>query len=263
MASPDIIVADTVTKLGPDAAGQVAIAASHGGAFAGYEAARAGVRGVILHDSGVGLDDAGIGCLAYLEALGIAAATIDYKTAIIGNGQSLATDGVISFVNDTAAKAGCSPGQKAMACAEAMRSAPGSAGKVPVYEEARFVLRDGTPLVRGCDSVSLVRAEDEGAIVITASHGETLTTSPTWSRAKVTAAVFNDAGSDQVTRLPDLDTHGIPAATVATASARIGDARSSYEDGILSHVNETAAALGAAPGMSTIAFVDLMIEKSA
>ena len=261
----EILIVDTVTKLGAESAGNVVIAGSHGGVYAGFEAARAGVRGVILHDAGIGLDKAGIGSLSYLEDLGIAAATIDYRTAIIGNGESLANDGIISFVNGTAAKVGCAPGQKAMECALAMRAAPGSSGDVPVYEEARFVIRDGAdgPIVRGCDSVSLVKAEDEGAIVITASHGEVLASSPTWgNRPQVSAAIFNDAGSDLVSRLPDLDTRSIPAATVATASARIGDARSGYDDGVLSHVNNAAAALGAEPGMTTIAFVDLVIEKT-
>lgn len=265
MNSEEILIVDTVTKLGADAAGKVVIAGSHGGVYAGFEAARAGVRGVILHDAGVGRDAAGIGSLAYLENLGIAAATIDYSTATIGNGESLANDGVISFVNDTAATAGCAPGQRAIACARAMCAAPGSSSDVPVYEEARFFIRDGAdgPIVRGCDSVSLVKDEDEGAIVITASHGEVLATAPTWGhRPQVLAAVFNDAGSTRASRLPDLDTRAIPAATVATASARIGDARSSYEDGVISHVNETAASLGAKAGMSTIAFVDLVIEKT-
>ena len=265
MVGTGVHIVDSVTQLGPDDSGKVSIAASHGGVYAGYLAARAGVRGVILHDAGVGLDEAGVGALDYLQELGIAAATIDYRSAVIGDGASMANDGVISFVNDAAAKVGCVVGQKAMECARAMKSAPGGSGDVPVYEEARFVIRagNGGPEVRGCDSVSLVKPEDEGAIVITASHGEVLAGSPTWgNRPKVLAAVFNDAGSDIASRLPDLDTRGIAAATVATASARIGDARSCYETGVISHVNDTAAALGAKPGMTCIAFVDLVIDKA-
>jgi len=53
-----------------------------------------------------------------------------------------------------------------------------------------------------------------------------------------------------VSRLPALDRRGIAALTVAAASARIGDARSSYEDGVLSRVNGSAAALGLKPGMT-------------
>ena len=265
MVGTGVHIVDSVTQLGPDDSGKVSIAASHGGVYAGYLAARAGVRAVILHDAGVGLDEAGIGALAYLQNLGIAAATIDFRSAVIGNGGSMANDGVISFVNDAAAGLGCAPGQKAVDCAEAMAGAPGGTGDVPVYEEARFVIREGNggPIVRGCDSVSLVKAEDEGAVVITASHGEVLAGSPTWgNRATVLAAVFNDAGSELVSRLPDLDSRGIPAATVATASARIGDAKSGYDDGVISHVNDTAAALGATPGMTCIAFVDLVIDKA-
>jgi len=261
MSDTGIRIVDSVTQLGSDDAGAVAIAASHGGVYAGYLAAKAGVRAVILHDAGVGLDDAGVGALDYLQGLGIAAATIDYRSAVIGNGNSLAEDGTISFVNAAAAAAGCTPGQAAMNCARAMQDAPGGAGDVPVYEEARFVIRTGNggPAVLGCDSTSLVKAGDTGAIVITGSHGELLAGSPSWgNRPDVLAAVFNDAGSDIASRLPDLDTRGIAAATVATASARIGDARSCYETGEISHVNETAAALGARPGMTCIEFVDLM-----
>lgn len=264
MTGAGVHIVDSVTLLGPDDASKVAIAASHGGVYAGYLAARVGVRAVILHDAGIGLDDAGIGSLGYLQDLGIAAATIDYRSAIIGNGNSMADDGIISFVNNAAAGLGCTPGQTAMECARAMGAAPGGSGDVPVYEEARFIIREGNgrPEVRGCDSVSLVKPEDEGVIVITASHGEVLAGSPTWgSRPKVLAAVFNDAGSDVASRLPDLDNHGIAAATIATASARIGDARSGYNDGVISHVNETAAAFGATPGMTCIAFVDLVSKK--
>jgi hypothetical protein len=48
---------------------------------------------------------------------------------------------------------------------------------------------------------------------------------------------------------------GIAAATVSAASARIGDARSTYEDGIVSRVNARAAALGLRDGISAREFV--------
>jgi hypothetical protein len=263
MADDDILVLDSVTKFGPDSPGKVAIAASHGGVYAGYLAAKARVRGVILHDAGIGKDRAGIGSLAYLDDLQIAGATIDCKSARIGDGESMANDGTISHVNETARRAGCAPGQGAMDCARAMRSARGPEGEAPGYAEARFAIieKPGQRRVMGCDSVSLVRPEDDGDIVITASHGEVLKKDPVWgARPDVLAAVFNDAGSDAPSRLPDLDARGIAAATVSTASARIGDARSGYEDGILSFVNETARAHGAAPGMSCREFVDLMLD---
>ena len=66
-----------------------------------------------------------------------------------------------------------------------------------------------------------------------------------------------------VTRLPALDARGIAAGTVAAASARIGDARSTYEDGILTRINSRAAALGIAAGMMAREFVAITRRAAA
>jgi hypothetical protein len=97
--------------------------------------------------------------------------------------------------------------------------------------------------------------------VHTGSHGGLLGGRPdTALKADALAALFNDAGigidEAGVTRLPALDKRGITAGTVAATSARIGDARSTYEDGILTRVNERAAALGIRPGMTVREFVE-------
>ncbi len=262
MNDSEILVLDSATKFGPDSPGKIAIAASHGAIYAGYLAARAGLRGIILHDAGIGRDAAGISSLPYLDEFGVAAATVDHHSARIGDGASMATTGRISHVNKTARAAGCAPGQTSMACAHAMRSAPGTTGVPQSLDEARFYIRDAadTPRIIGCDSVSLVGPDDAGDIVITASHGALLREAPSWGeRPDVLAAVFNDAGSDFPTRLPDLDGRGIAGATVTAESARIGDARSTYDDGVISHVNETARKCGATPGISCREFVELML----
>ena len=110
------------------------------------------------------------------------------------------------------------------------------------------------------DSASAVGPEHVGAIVVTGSHGGLLGGQPaTALKYDALAALFNDAGigidEAGVTRLPALDARGIAAATVAASSARIGDARSTYEGGIVSRVNARAAALGIAPGASAREFV--------
>ncbi len=264
MPANDILILDTVTKLDRSAFGRIAIAASHGGVYAGYLAARCGVRGVILHDAGIGKDQAGISSLPYLDGLGIACATVDHTSARIGSGAEMARNGIISHINESARAAGCAPGQSAMDCAIAMETNRALGGEVAGYDEARFILLEqpGEPKVIGCDSTSLVRAEDEGQVVVTASHGDLLETSPSWgNRPYVLAAIFNDAGSENPTRLPDLDTRGIAGATVSTDSARIGDARSTYEDGIISHINESARARGARVRMTCREFVDRMIDS--
>src|SRR5438270_8389193 len=118
MADPGILIADSVTRLGPEHIAAVLIAGSHGGVYAACLAARAGLRAVILNDAGVGLDQAGIAGLAYLDGYGMAAATIGHDTARIGDGADMARRGVISHVNATAARLGCAPGQACRAAAE-------------------------------------------------------------------------------------------------------------------------------------------------
>ena len=49
-------------------------------------------------------------------------------------------------------------------------------------------------------------------------------------------------------RLAALEARGIAAITVAATSARIGDARSTLHDGVISAANPRAAALGAVVG---------------
>ncbi len=103
------------------------------------------------------------------------------------------------------------------------------------------------------DSASLVTAEDVGAIIITGSHGGLIGGDPQKAlRVDGFAAIFNDAGIGKddagITRLPALDDRGIAAFTVAASSARIGDARSTLSDGLISRVNKTAEVLGAREG---------------
>lgn len=265
-ADSDIAILDSITKLGPAYKDKVAIAASHGGIYAGYLAARDGARAVILHDAGIGKDRAGIASLAYLDGIGFPAATIDHKTGRIGDGRSMAEGGVISHANRTATSLGCKPGQSALECARAMVKAPPFRGAAPKYDEGRFLLRHnpGEPEVWGCDSVSLVKEGDEGRIIVSASHGEVLAADPSWGkRPKVLAALFNDAGADIAegggSRLPDLDRLGIAAGLVDCRTARIGDSRSSWETGTISAANERARALGATAGMTTQDFVAAVI----
>lgn len=253
-----MLVVDSITKLPPDARGAIAIAGSHGGVYPAFLAAAAGLRGVVLHDAGIGLDEAGVACLAYLERLGRPAATVAHTSARVGDGADMARRGVVSRVNGSAARLGAEPGQAAADCARRFVAAPDPSLQPPPYEESRFVLRTARgdePAVLGLDSASLAREGDETSIIVSGSHGGLLGRSPA-SALKVSAAgaVYNDAGvgvdEAGIGRLAALDLRGIPAATVDAFTARIGSARSTWETGVVSHVNRTAAALGCRPGTS-------------
>ncbi|SEO42093.1 hypothetical protein SAMN04490248_10531 [Salinihabitans flavidus] len=259
-----VLLADSVTKLGPEAAGRVVVSGSHGGRYAAYLAFRAGCRAVILNDAGIGLDAAGIGGLEWLEAQGMAAASVDHRSADIGDARAMLERGWISYVNAGAARLGVRPG---MACAEAvgrLEQANPPGGACDKVTEARQVL---TPAGATCrlvlvDSAGLVQPEDAGQVVVTGSHGAVFGGDPA-NALKVAArlALFNDAGGGVGQgRLPVLESRGIAAATVAAHSARIGDARSTWEDGVISACNSRAEAFGARAGMAARDLVQAALE---
>src|SRR3954468_7118565 len=116
----DVLVVDSATRLDASAKGRVAVCGSHGGLFPGWLAARAGVRGVILHDAGIGRHSAGIAGVLWLSGLGIAACAVDYRRARIGDGREVLESGVISAVNEAAAARGCLPGHTAKQAAQCL-----------------------------------------------------------------------------------------------------------------------------------------------
>ncbi len=261
-----IMVADTATKLGPEHGGQVVISASHGGLYAAYLTARAGVRAVILNDASVGKDRAGIAGLGYLDDIGLAAATISHDSARIGDGRDSAARGRISHVNETARRLGCATGQSAMDCARVMIAALPAFKDPPHYGESRYLLRadPDAPEVWAMDSISLLLPDDAGRILIAASHGGLVGGRPDgFVKAGLLGLVLNDAGVGMddagIGRLPTLDELGIPGATVTAASARIGDGRSCYQDGVISHVNATAARAKLEPGMTTRQLIERLL----
>ena len=255
--------ADSITRLGPEFRGTVLVAGSHGGRYCGYLAALAGLRGVILNDAGVGKDQAGIGALDYLERLGVAAATVAHTSARIGDAADTFDRGCISHFNESAKTLGCAEGQRCREAAEAMGRGLVYEGDVPGYEEARELLRESPVPVVACDSASLIEEDDVDTIIVTGSHGGSLAGRPDYGiKVKAHGAVFNDAGVGidlaGIRRLDILERAAIPAATVDSMSARIGDARSAWESGIISHINPQAARHGITVGMTVPAFADLL-----
>src|SRR3954449_12998370 len=114
------LILGSVTTFTPDARGRAAIAASHGGVYAAYLAAKAGIKAVILCDAGVGRERAGVGGLDYLDKLGVAAAAIGHRSARIGDGKDCDARGLITFANVLAAMSGVIPGMKANEALERM-----------------------------------------------------------------------------------------------------------------------------------------------
>jgi hypothetical protein len=255
-----IVTADSITRIGDEANGTVIVNASHGGIYAAYLAAKLHAAAAIFNDAGVGKDRAGIGGLDYLDGLGIAAATIGHDTARIGDGADMLARGIITHANALAVALGVRP---RLPCAEAaalLQQARPSDRLPPEALEAAFLVVPEQVQVWALDSASLILPEHRDSIVVTGSHGGLLGGKPeTALKYDVLGALYNDAGigidEAGISRLPALDSRGIPAATVSATSARIGDARSTYENGMISRVNAGAAALGLHAGISAREFV--------
>jgi hypothetical protein len=264
----EIIVLDSVTHLEARHHGKVAYCGSHGGIYAAYYAAAKGIAAVILNDAGIGRERAGVAGLALLERLGVPAAAISAWSARIGDGKDGVARGVISTVNGPAAALGVKPGQS---CSDALallhRAAPKASPKPDPLDESRFEAveagRGGIKVIV-MDSISLVKPEDDGHVVVAASHGGALGGRPEMAiKYPVFAAVCSDAGGGidnaGTTRLPVLDGRGIAAACASAFSCRIGDGRSLWEDGYISTLNETARRHGGLVGQSTEEFVAAMV----
>ena len=260
----ELLVLDSVTHLQEQHRGRAAHCASHGGVYAGYYAAKLGIGGVILNDAGIGREAAGLAGVKLLDDLGVPAAAVSHRSARIGDGQDGMTRGVLSFVNQAAQELGLKVGMPCQHALGVLDDADLRPSPQPEpLEEARFEVNDhgyDNVKVVVMDSISLVRPDDDGSIIVAASHGALLGGRPeTATKYPVFAAITCDAdrGIDDagVSRLPALDDKGIAGACISAFSARIGDGRSLYEDGYVSAINGTAVQLGCAIGMSCMEVV--------
>lgn len=292
------IVVDSITELPPDTPGHAVLAASHGGLYSARCSLSAAVRGAIFCDAGIGRERAGVAGLDLLDQYDVPAAAIGHASARIGDGVDCMARGLLSVVNDAAGRLGVQVGMRASAAIAIMQSGPGGSGYHPeprlgtdkhVFEspavrtqhsdgqcpapgrdpclaQVRFEITDFGPMpVVSVDSNSLIEATDAEAVVLTGSHGGLLGGRGGKAiKHRVFAVVYNDAdvGADQagISRLSSLDAMGIPAATVSAWSARIGDGRSTYTDGFITHVNRSAAALGGERGISSLNFVTRLAQ---
>lgn len=118
--------------------------------------------------------------------------------------------------------------------------------------------------LRLLDSITQIETGDAGCLAVSGSHGGL-------SAARFAAAVgpllsvFNDAGGGKdnagLVALDFLQAHAMAACTVAHTSARIGDAQSTLDDGVVSHLNTLAAALGVRAGQRLQPLIQFLAEN--
>ena len=120
--------------------------------------------------------------------------------------------------------------------------------------------------LRVVDSITQLKpGTDAGCLAVSGSHGGISSAQYAWA-ARPLLAVFNDAGVGKdragLAAVSFLQGHGIAACTVSHLSARIGEARSTLDDGVISHCNTLAQALGAQPQMTCRMLVDRLAAPS-
>src|SRR5688500_12280348 len=102
-------------------------------------------------------------------------------------------------------------------------------------------------------SVTKLPPETDGAVLVGGSHGAVYAAYLS-AKAGARAAIHNDAGigldEAGVSGLAWAEQHGMAMATVATASARIGDGADMLRRGLISRANALAAACGVIAGQS-------------
>lgn len=223
-----------------------------------------GVKAVIATDGGIGKDEAGISGLRHGETIGVPVAAIAAMSAETSNGRSTLL-GEISRANAQAQAVGVEPGMPAYEAAALLTQAPpgrpiptergGEAGPVVVEEtpNGRIWASPGTTSVTEqvpndivCSGANSSRVMSDGVLRIGAK-----------------GAIANDAGiaknNTAVEGVMLLTEHGIPAASVSTLSARLGEGMSTWNDGVISVVNDVAAGRGVEVGMTAKEAARLML----
>lgn len=248
---------DSITDATIATVGKTVISGSHGGLYPAAVASRSGARSVLFNDAGIGLQQAGVAGVLALADVGMAAAAVDCNSCHIGSATDTLARGLISTVNQVASALGVRVGMAAHEAVALLEGAARPVAQLAPQPESRKTVSVKGQQVELLDSAALVGPADTGKIVITGSHGGLIGGDPARAiKAAVRVAVFNDAGfgRDQIgsTRLPALQMRDIAAVTVSCDTARIGDAASALETGVISALNQTAQNLGASKGMRLV-----------
>jgi hypothetical protein len=243
----------------------VVINASYCGVLPARFIAAARPRAAIGVDCAVGPAGASIAGLWYLEALNLPAAVADVATVRLGDGVDLYQQGVISYVNRPAADCGVRPGQSVVAAAALLLDGQPAAPDAAQVTNRTVVEAgpDGRQVI--CtDSIAFGLPEDRRNVLVTAGHtGRSAI--PYLLAVAPFGFICSDGGMGRersgIAGLLAVGQQGLAGATVDARSARMGDGLSSYHDGVISAVNELAAAAGVRVGMSAVIASRILVRR--
>ena len=265
VSGPRVVVADSVSygagRLTND---DVLLAASYAGSSSLVFALRRGLRGVIAHEAGVGLSEAGISGLDLCEGFKIPAAAVATMDAGLSHGASM-VDARITHCNARASESGVRAGMGAFAaCLLMLKSPPGRTVDPPYVVDPRLhlVAKTAAGSVYATDLTFSIKEQMPHATICGGSHCARVF-ADSILKIRPSGAMANDAGMGRdrtgVEGLSILADHGIAAASVAAMSARIGNGLSTYNDGIISACNSVAQQKGVRVGMMAKDAAELML----
>ncbi|MFO1377927.1 MAG: hypothetical protein U1F14_13100 [Steroidobacteraceae bacterium] len=246
----------------------VVVAASYIGVLPARLIAPHRPRAVIGHDGGIGKDAAGIQGLYYLEALGIPAAAAEGDSAELGNGGDLYEQGVISRMNILAENCGVRQGQPVAEAAQLLLDR--DPGDTEPGTRVRREIVETSPTGRHVvvtDSIIFARPEDRGRnVLVTAGHTGTSGAS-FLLEFRPWGFICSDGGGGKngsgTAGLAIVEGHGLAGASVSAKSAALGDAYSTYHDGVIVACNEPARRRGVRVGMPAKEAAHLLLQEEA
>ena len=222
-------------------------------------AMRLGARAVVAHAAGVGKDNAGISGLCLAQEYHVPALACETMSARLAVGESV-YEGEVGHVNRTAQSLGVEIGQSIAEASDCLLNA--EVGRKVVVEESlddRIYELEHLPEgnIRASWGIPVLRSIKEARpqdVFIQASHCG-LTLVPHVLKLNLKGVVANDAGRGKddsgIASFPYLAREGIAVAAVGAMSARIGDVMSTWEDGVISCMNEVAEKRGVRECMRT------------
>jgi len=111
----DVVVIDSLALLLPEDARSIMVAGSHGSVLPMDDRLllNGDALAALFCDAGFGKEGTGVSRIPRLDARGKPGAAVSVTSARIGNGMSVLESGILSFVNETAARHGARVGMKA------------------------------------------------------------------------------------------------------------------------------------------------------
>ena len=222
-------------------------------------AMRLGARAIVAHAAGVGKDDAGISGLHLAQDYHVPAMACETMSARLAVGISV-YEGEVGHANQVARSLGVEIGQSIAEASNNLLDA--EVGREMIVEEnlddriyelehlptGNIRASWGIPVLR---SIKGSRPKD---VFIQASHCGLTLIDPV-VKLNLRGVIANDAGRGKddsgIASFPYLAREGIAVAAVGAMSARIGDVMSTWEEGVISCMNDVAEKCGVREGMRT------------